>query len=153
MHAIRAGDTTSSAALLSEIPGLASAQIHGTRTPLLVAADWPGYFPNGPAIVRLLIQAGSAMTTARYRVRRQSASSGRRSPVTVPERLPERARRHRSRSAPAKRVIHGAESALIVTVDAVRVDTVQHLGCVPGPLRHLAGGARRSSTSEPGIGR
>jgi ankyrin repeat protein len=59
VHAIRTGDTTSLATLLSENPGLASAQIHGTRTPLLVAADWPGYFPNGPAIVRLLIEAGA----------------------------------------------------------------------------------------------
>jgi ankyrin repeat protein len=24
-----------------------------------VAADWPGYFPNGPAVVRLLIRAGA----------------------------------------------------------------------------------------------
>ena len=32
---------------------LANEQIHGSRTPLLVAADWPGYFPNGPATVRL----------------------------------------------------------------------------------------------------
>lgn len=59
VHAIRTGDTTSLASLLSEHPGLASEQIHGTRTPLLVAADWPGYFPAGPATVRLLIEAGA----------------------------------------------------------------------------------------------
>jgi uncharacterized protein len=59
VHAIRTGDTTSLATLLSENPALASAQIHGTRTPLLVAADWPGYLPNGPATVRLLIEAGA----------------------------------------------------------------------------------------------
>jgi uncharacterized protein len=59
VHAIRTGDTTSLASLLSEHPGLASEQIHGTRTPLHVAADWPGYFPAGPAVVRLLIEAGA----------------------------------------------------------------------------------------------
>ena len=59
VQAIRTGDTTALATLLSEHPGLAAEQIHGTRTPLLVAADWPGYFPAGPAIVRLLIEAGA----------------------------------------------------------------------------------------------
>jgi uncharacterized protein len=59
VHAIRTGDTTSLASLLSQHPGLASEQIHGTRTPLLVAADWPGYFPAGPTTVRLLIEAGA----------------------------------------------------------------------------------------------
>ena len=59
VNAIRAGDTTSLASLLSQHPGLVSEQIHGTRTPLHVAADWPGYFPAGPAIVRLLIGAGA----------------------------------------------------------------------------------------------
>ena len=59
VHAIRTGDTTSLASLLSQHPGLASEQIHGTRTPLHVAADWPGYFPAGPAVVRLLIEAGA----------------------------------------------------------------------------------------------
>ena len=59
VHAIRTGDTASLANLLSEHPGLAREQIHGTRTPLHVAADWPGYFPAGPAIVRVLIGAGA----------------------------------------------------------------------------------------------
>jgi uncharacterized protein len=59
VHAIRTGDTTSLAALLAEHPGLAAEQIHGTRTPLHVVADWPGYFPAGPATVRLLIAAGA----------------------------------------------------------------------------------------------
>jgi uncharacterized protein len=58
VHAIRTGDTTSLASLLSQHPGLASEQIHGTRTPLHVVADWPGYFPAAPATVRLLIDAG-----------------------------------------------------------------------------------------------
>ena len=59
VHAIRTGDTTSLASLLSQHPGLACEQIHGTRTPLHVAADWPGYFPAGPATVRLLLEAGA----------------------------------------------------------------------------------------------
>jgi ankyrin repeat protein len=59
VNAIRTGDTSALAALLAQDAGLASEQIHGSRTPLLVAADWPGYFPNGPAIVRLLIEAGA----------------------------------------------------------------------------------------------
>jgi hypothetical protein len=59
VHAIRTGDTRSLASLLSQHPGLATEQIHGTRTPLHVAADWPGYFPAGPATVRLLIEAGA----------------------------------------------------------------------------------------------
>jgi uncharacterized protein len=59
VQAIRTGDTTALAALLSEHPGLVSEQIHDTRTPLMVAADWPGYFPAGPATIRLLIEAGA----------------------------------------------------------------------------------------------
>jgi uncharacterized protein len=59
VHAIRTGDTTSLASLLSQHPGLASEQIHSTRTPLHVVTDWPGYFPAGPATVRLLIEAGA----------------------------------------------------------------------------------------------
>ena len=59
VRAIRTGDTASLASLLSQHPGLVSEQIHGTRTPLHVAADWPGYFPTGPATVRLLIEAGA----------------------------------------------------------------------------------------------
>jgi uncharacterized protein len=59
VHAIRMGDTTSLAGLLSQHPGLVSEQIHETRTPLHVVTDWPGYFPAGPATVRLLIEAGA----------------------------------------------------------------------------------------------
>src|ERR1039457_2612230 len=59
VRAIRTGDTESLASLLTQHPGLVSEQIHGPRTPLYVAADWPGYFPAGPATVRLLIEAGA----------------------------------------------------------------------------------------------
>jgi uncharacterized protein len=33
--------------------------VHSTRTPLHVVTDWPGYFPSGPATVRILIDAGA----------------------------------------------------------------------------------------------
>ena len=59
VRAIRTGDTASLASLLSQYPGLVCEQIHDTRTPLLVATDWPGYFPAGPATVSLLIEAGA----------------------------------------------------------------------------------------------
>jgi uncharacterized protein len=63
VEAIHAGDTRSLQRLLDENPGLASARLGdgkgGSRTTLHVAADWPGYFPNGPAIVALLAGAGA----------------------------------------------------------------------------------------------
>ncbi len=63
VQAIRAGDVDALRRLLDERPELASARLQGdkgtTRTPLHVAADWPGYFPNGPAVVHLLISAGA----------------------------------------------------------------------------------------------
>jgi uncharacterized protein len=60
--AIHTGDLAAIEKLLEEKPGLVSAQLGGqqaTRTPLHVVADWPGFFPNGPRIVRLLIGAGA----------------------------------------------------------------------------------------------
>ena len=60
--AIRSGDTVVLRQLLNEDPGLASSAIggaHRNRTPLHVVADWPGYFPNGPEVVRILIAAGA----------------------------------------------------------------------------------------------
>jgi ankyrin repeat protein len=67
--AITTGDVTTLRQLLADHPGLASEHIqrgNGTRTPLHIAADWPGYFPEAPAAVRILIAAGadpSARTT------------------------------------------------------------------------------------------
>src|SRR4051812_49702662 len=62
-EAIRSGALDELARLLEEQPELANARIAGWRggwrTPLHVATDWPGYFPNGPAVVRLLIEAGA----------------------------------------------------------------------------------------------
>jgi ankyrin repeat protein len=60
--AIRTGDLAALQQLLDEQPGLASVRIGGrlgNRTPLHVVTDWPGYFPNGPQVVRLLIAAGA----------------------------------------------------------------------------------------------
>jgi uncharacterized protein len=61
--AIRSGDMASLEQLLAAQPELATVRIEGRgggwRTPLHVAADWPGYFPNGPAVVALLIAAGA----------------------------------------------------------------------------------------------
>jgi hypothetical protein len=63
MEAIREGDLVSVKQLLAEHPGLAAVRIEdakgGSRTPLHVAADWPGYFPNGPAVVAALVAAGA----------------------------------------------------------------------------------------------
>ena len=61
--AVRAGDVAAIQRLLREDPALASARLvgkdGGSGTPLHLVADWPGYFPNGPEIVRLLIEAGA----------------------------------------------------------------------------------------------
>ncbi|MGH9298938.1 MAG: ankyrin repeat domain-containing protein, partial [Acidimicrobiales bacterium] len=60
--AIHSGDLARLEQLLAEHPDLASTPVggaHGTRTPLHVTADWPGYFPNGPQVVRALIEAGA----------------------------------------------------------------------------------------------
>jgi uncharacterized protein len=61
--AVRGGDIDTLRRLLAEDPQLARAGLvdrkGGIRTLLHLVADWPGYFPNGPQIVRLLIQAGA----------------------------------------------------------------------------------------------
>ena len=72
VFAIRGGSIDKIRRLLAGNPGLANARLgsrdDGTRTPLHVVADWPGYFPHGPQIVPLLIDAGAdpnARTTGR----------------------------------------------------------------------------------------
>lgn len=60
--AIHTGDVDALSRLLSASPALARGPLDGpfkTRTALHVVCDWPGYFPNGPEIVRLLIAAGA----------------------------------------------------------------------------------------------
>jgi ankyrin repeat protein len=64
--AIKGGDIPGLERLLASQPGLATARITGPkgpdggiRTPLHIVADWPGYFPAGPAIAALLLRAGA----------------------------------------------------------------------------------------------
>jgi uncharacterized protein len=60
--AIRTGDVAALQKLLDENPLLASSRLGGSagnRTPLHVVTDWPGFFPNGPLVVRMLIAAGA----------------------------------------------------------------------------------------------
>jgi hypothetical protein len=72
LTAVRGGDVDLVRRLHSENPDLAGARFGssrgGTRTALHFVTDWPGYFPNGPDIVTLLIDAGAdpnALTTGR----------------------------------------------------------------------------------------
>lgn len=61
--AIRAGDLRALQQFLAKHAGLASAVIEDEkgqgRTLLHVATDWPGHFPNGAAVVAMLIAAGA----------------------------------------------------------------------------------------------
>jgi len=57
--AIRGGDLDALQRLIDERPGLVTARIHGSRTALHLVTDWPGYYPNGPAVVRMLVAAGA----------------------------------------------------------------------------------------------
>jgi uncharacterized protein len=63
VSAVRGGDVDAIRRLLAQDPRLARAGVvdrkDGIRTLLHLVADWPGYFPSGPQIVRLLIQAGA----------------------------------------------------------------------------------------------
>jgi ankyrin repeat protein len=64
--------------LLGEQPSLAAARFRrrgGTLTPLHLTADWPGYFPHAPEIVRLLLAAGAEVDA-----RTEGGSSGETSP-------------------------------------------------------------------------
>jgi hypothetical protein len=61
--AIQAGDLATLQGFLAENSDLANVKVEGRkggyRTPLHVVADWPGYFPSGPAVVRLLLANGA----------------------------------------------------------------------------------------------
>jgi ankyrin repeat protein len=62
LAAIQSGDVAALQRLLADNPGLAASRLGGIakgRTPLHVVADWPGYFPKGPQVVRILIEAGA----------------------------------------------------------------------------------------------
>jgi uncharacterized protein len=61
--AVRSADVATIRRLLRDDPALASARFVGSDggegTALHLVTDWPGYFPDGPQIVRLLIAAGA----------------------------------------------------------------------------------------------
>jgi ankyrin repeat protein len=60
--AIHSGDIAEVRRIVADHPELASGPLGGrfeSRTALHVASDWPGFFPNAPAIVPLLIAAGA----------------------------------------------------------------------------------------------
>lgn len=60
--AIHSGDVDAVRRLVADSPELATRPLGGrfkSRTALHVVCDWPGYFPNGPEIVRLLMAAGA----------------------------------------------------------------------------------------------
>jgi uncharacterized protein len=64
--AIHSGDLDALRRLIAARPELATARMVGRkgleggwRTPLHAAADWPGYFPNAPTAVGLLLGAGA----------------------------------------------------------------------------------------------
>ena len=70
LHAVRVGDVGPIRRLLSENADLARARFKGARggtsTALHFVTDWPGYFPHGPDIVHVLVDAGAdpnALTT------------------------------------------------------------------------------------------
>jgi len=62
-QSVQTGDVETLSRLLSEVPGLAAKRFVDdqgfVRTSLHLVADWPGYFPNGVEMVRLLIAAGA----------------------------------------------------------------------------------------------
>lgn len=60
--AVRGGDVGTIRRLIGEHPDLPRWRIgerSGIRTPLHMVTDWPGYFPHGPEIARLLVGAGA----------------------------------------------------------------------------------------------
>ena len=62
LFAIRGGDIGTIRRLTGEHPDLPGWRIgdrKGSRTPLHMVTDWPGYFPRGAEIARLLIDAGA----------------------------------------------------------------------------------------------
>jgi Ankyrin repeat len=61
-EAVQAGDLERLERLLGKDPWLATARIgdwESHRTLLHAATDWPGHFPNGPAVVQRLVAAGA----------------------------------------------------------------------------------------------
>lgn len=64
---IRAGDLQSLQQILAANPGISAARIKdkgGSKTLLHVVTDWPGFFPNGPAVVQALISGRADLNAA-----------------------------------------------------------------------------------------
>ena len=60
--AIHVGDIEAVRRVIADAPDIVNGPLGGpfkTRTALHVVADWPGYFPDGPQIARLLLAAGA----------------------------------------------------------------------------------------------
>src|SRR6185312_15954058 len=60
-EAVQAGDLAALECILTADPWLATARVGDSncyRTLLHAATDWPGHFPNGPAVVARLVAAG-----------------------------------------------------------------------------------------------
>jgi ankyrin repeat protein len=59
--AVRSGDAAALARVLTDVPALAGDPVPGYRgrTLLHIATDWPGYCPNGPEVIRVLIEHGA----------------------------------------------------------------------------------------------
>ena len=61
-RAVQGGSLEALQGLLAAHPGLAAARINddrGSKALLHVVTDWPGFFPNGPAVVKLLLAGGA----------------------------------------------------------------------------------------------
>ncbi len=62
VDAVHAGDLDRLRALLAEHPSLATERLGDdamSRTALHLVADWPGHWPNGAEVVRVLVDAGA----------------------------------------------------------------------------------------------
>lgn len=61
-EAVQAGDLDALERVLTAYPWLATARVGNSncyRTLMHAATDWPGHFPNGPAVVARLVAAGA----------------------------------------------------------------------------------------------
>jgi len=57
--AIQTGDLESLNVVLKANPDFATARLDGQRTPLHIATDWPGHFPNVTATISALVNHGA----------------------------------------------------------------------------------------------